>query len=196
MKTQHFQSHHKPLALALAGTAAALAAPGAHAVVISNSQAQAVTAGSILQDIGGMTGVALENSDLKFGPDSVFGLQFTQSPVVAGSAIGAGSTFAIRVLLAEDPLKSAVTPTGPGIYGVYFNNGQGTQYGWVDVDISTPGAYYVTVRGWGYETEVGANIAAGAVSPLPEPTTPALMALGLFGMGAMRRRARLAARAH
>ena len=93
-------------------------------------------------------------------------------------------------------MKSAVTPTGPGIYGVYFNNGQGTQYGWVDVDISTPGAYYVTVRGWGYETEVGANIAAGAVSPLPEPTTPALMALGLFGMGAMRRRARLAARAH
>jgi hypothetical protein len=195
MKTQHVQSHHKPLALALAGTAAALAAPGAHAVVISNSQAQAVTAGSILQDIGGMTGVALENSDLKFGPDSVFGLQFTQSPVVAGSAIGAGSTFANRVLLAEDPLKSG-TPTGPGIYGVYFNNGQGAQYGWVDVDISKPAAYDVTVRGWGYETVAGANIAAGAVSPLPEPTTPALMALGLFGVGAMRRRARLAARAH
>ena len=195
MKTQRFQSHHKPLALALAGTAAALAAPGAHAVVISNSQAQAVTAGSTLEDIGGMTGVALENnSDPKFGIYTVYGLQFTQSPVVAGSAIGAGSTFADRVLLAEDPEKS--TPTGPGIYGVYFDNGQGAQYGWVDVDISQPAAYDVTVRGWGYETEVGANIAAGAVSPLPEPTTPALMALGLFGVGAMRRRARLAARAH
>jgi len=192
MKTQRFQSHHKPLALALAGTAAALAAPGAHAVVISNSQAQAVTADSTLEDIGGMTGVALENN--KFGPASVYGLQFTQSPVVAGSAIGAGSTFANRVLLAEEPEKSA--PTGPGIYGVFFDNGQGTQYGWVDVDISQPEAYDVTVRGWGYETVVGANIAAGAVSPLPEPTTPALMALGLFGVGAMRRRARLAARAH
>jgi len=195
MKTQHFQSHHKPLALALAGTAAALAAPGAHAVVISNSQAQAVTAGSTLQNIGSMTGVGLENnSDPKLGIYTVYGLKFTQSPVVAGSAIGAGSTFANRVLLAEDPLKS--TPTGPGIYGVYFDNGQGTQYGWVDVGISKPAAYDVTVRGWGYETVVGANIAAGAVSPLPEPTTPALMALGLFGVGAMRRRARRAAHAH
>jgi hypothetical protein len=58
--------------------------------------------------------------------------------------------------------------------GVSFAIDNQIHYGWIDllVDSDHP---YAEIYGWGYETEVGASILAGAV---PEPSTIHLITLG------------------
>lgn len=219
-------SHHKPLALALAGAAAALAAPGAQAVIISqtglhtlvpyNDYATLVSTPTLLQDIGGMTGVSLVNAGGPI-PQNEKGVtqaylvgfdvdeQITKTSVAAGTLINASSAFGANVVAIELQGPNLKAPgvniaglTDPGYFGVTFNNGDGARYGWIDVALAphvTGTPFEATLEGWGYE-DSGAGIQAGAVSPVPEPTTLTLMAMGLIGVGAMRRRASRDARAH
>ncbi|OYY65429.1 MAG: hypothetical protein B7Y51_02935 [Burkholderiales bacterium 28-67-8] len=218
-------SHHKPLALALAGAAAALAAPGAQAVIISqtglhtlvpyNNADTLVGAPIVLTDIGGMTGVGLVNGGgtppgdkgitqlylVAFDNDD----QITERSVAAGTLINASSVFNVMYVALEvqgPNLKGSglndLEATDPGYFGVTFDNGGGARYGWIDVALATHVTgtpFEATLEGWGYE-DSGAGIQAGAVSPVPEPTTLTLMAMGLIGVGAMRRRASRDARAH
>ncbi len=80
-----------------------------------------------------------------------------------------------------------------------FSSGQQTQYGWIDVSIldnpttmvaSSP--YIVTFNGYGYDN-TGAAVAAGAAaftSPVPEPSSLLMLASGLAGIAAYRRKGR------
>jgi hypothetical protein len=60
--------------------------------------------------------------------------------------------------------------------GMEFQMNDGMHYGWFDVEGSSSSPY-AEVHGWGYETEAGIPIIAGAV---PEPST-----IMLFSAGAM-----------
>ena len=80
-----------------------------------------------------------------------------------------------------------------------FSSGQQTQYGWIDVSIlDQPPAtvatseYSVTLNGYGYDN-TGAAVAAGAAaftSPVPEPSSLLMLASGLAGIAAYRRKGR------
>lgn len=80
-----------------------------------------------------------------------------------------------------------------------FSSGQQTQYGWIDVSIqdSMTGTaanvpYTVTLNGYGYDN-TGAAVAAGAAaltSPVPEPSSLLMLASGLAGIAAYRRKGR------
>ena len=82
-------------------------------------------------------------------------------------------------------------PEGQAAYlGVRFDLGQGFQYGWIGVIATNLGGGPPTNNialdafAWGYETEPGVPIAAGA----PEPGSLALLAFGAAGACARRRR--------
>jgi len=72
-------------------------------------------------------------------------------------------------------------PEGQATYlGVQFDPGMGLQYGWIGVERT---GLSVDAFAWGYETEVGVSIPAGA----PEPGTLAMLALGALGVIRRRR---------
>ncbi len=73
-----------------------------------------------------------------------------------------------------------------GFVALSFDSDAGTHYGWVELrNISMPDAKYwaYEILAWGYETEAGVGIAAGAV-----PAPGALALLGCVGVAARRRR--------
>jgi len=78
----------------------------------------------------------------------------------------------VRTLLPENE---------PTYLGVQFNPGDGTHYGWIGVERT---GQEVDAFAWGYETEVGVSIPAGAV---PEPGSLALLAFGALAAAGRRR---------
>lgn len=72
----------------------------------------------------------------------------------------------------------------PTYLGVKFDLGSGDRYGWIGVEFSSAD-YTLDAFAWGYETEVGVPIAAGA----PEPGTLAMLAVGAAALLGRRRRA-------
>ena len=106
------------------------------------------------------------------------------SPVVPGTLDG----FTIPALIwrgdAEAGFPQTNLPEGLETYlGVRFDLGAGQQYGWIG--IVRTGTQLDTFA-WGYETEAGVPIPAGA----PEPGTVALLAFGAVGAITRRRRPR------
>jgi len=89
-----------------------------------------------------------------------------------------------------DPFISTTTPgfegelpEGVATYlGVRFDLGGGDQYGWIGVERT---GLSLDAFAWGYETEAGVPIAAGA----PEPGTLALLAFGALAATRRQRRA-------
>jgi hypothetical protein len=76
-------------------------------------------------------------------------------------------------------------PEGVQTYvGVRFNDFDGTHYGWIAVERTSWYGLDLEVHAWGYETEAGVPVQAGAV---PEPGTLALLAFGALA-GTRRRR--------
>lgn len=73
-------------------------------------------------------------------------------------------------------------PEGTPTYlGVRFDLGSGFQYGWIGV---VRDAWVLDAFAWGYETDPGVSIPAGA----PEPGTLALLAMGAVAIAGRRRR--------
>lgn len=70
--------------------------------------------------------------------------------------------------------------------GVAFDIDGATHYGWIDLLVASlsPGA---VIYGWGYETEPGVSILAGA-GAVPEPATSALLVAGGILLALRRKR--------
>jgi len=76
-------------------------------------------------------------------------------------------------------------PVGQQTYiGFRFNPGDGYHYAWAKVVLDGPQDRVLDALAWGYETEPGVPVAAGA----PEPGTLAALAFGVLVAGGRRRR--------
>ena len=72
--------------------------------------------------------------------------------------------------------------------GIEFQMDDGMHYGWFDVEGSSSSPY-AEVYGWGYETDPGVSVLAGA-GVVPEPSTFSLLIGGLLTIGCTLRRAK------
>ena len=104
--------------------------------------------------------------------------------VAGGDAIPSGFTWLYYGYIEAGNPPASLLPEGVATYlGVRFDPGDGLHYGWIGV---TRTGLELDAFAWGYETDPGVPIAAGAV---PEPGTLALLAFGA-GAAATRRRRR------
>jgi hypothetical protein len=71
--------------------------------------------------------------------------------------------------------------------GVEFYIDGNVHYGWINLMVADAGPYG-EIYGWAYESESGVPIIAGDMGTIPEPSTLALLGLGLFGICARRLR--------
>jgi hypothetical protein len=86
----------------------------------------------------------------------------------------------------SDPNFSVVDFGATGFVAVSFTLDDGVHYGWIEVindSVAGSGWWRYDILAWGYETEAGVAIAAGAV---PAPGAAGLLALA--GLGVARRR--------
>jgi hypothetical protein len=108
------------------------------------------------------------------------GTYFLQ-PLAANAVIPSGAGWN-RTAYAYYTGYGYAMPAGvPAYLGVRFNLGQGNQYGWIGVIREGHG---LDAFAWGYETQPGVPIPAGAI---PEPGSLAMLALGATALLARRR---------
>jgi hypothetical protein len=86
-------------------------------------------------------------------------------------------------------------PNGTHYFGISFNNGGTTNYGWMQVTASGLGDYdsdqSFTVNSYAYDN-TGASIRVGATTAVPEASSLGLLALGAGGLLIRRRTSRKA----
>ncbi len=106
--------------------------------------------------------------------------------VAGGETIPGGFTWRRWARVDFGDPYGAATPEGEATYlGVRFDRGDGWHYGWIGV-VRTDTQF--DAFAWGYETEPGVPIAAGAATEIPVPAASELglfaMSLGLLAAGA------------
>ncbi|MCG8407711.1 MAG: PEP-CTERM sorting domain-containing protein [Phycisphaerales bacterium] len=114
------------------------------------------------------------------------GTYYLLDPLGAGQSIsGAGTSwFGFALIVAEYGPPYTLIPEGQNVYlGTRFDPGDGFHYGWIGVNRIATG---LQAFAWGYETDPGVPIAAGA----PEPGSLALLAFGAAGVAGTHRRRR------
>ncbi|MEJ0088526.1 MAG: PEP-CTERM sorting domain-containing protein [Limisphaerales bacterium] len=109
----------------------------------------------------------------------------TFAALAANSLISAGSTFFSSAQSAATPAWRAGTDA---YLGVRFVNSStlAVNYGWVHLTTTGTTGFPATIVGYAYEN-TGASILAGQVSPVPEPSTYALLGMMATGAFAVRR---------
>lgn len=115
------------------------------------------------------------------------------APFSVGELIPDGGSWNVYGFSAYEPYAAGLLPEGQPTYlGARFDLGAGTQYGWVGVVMTNlggelPANIELDAFAWGYETEAGVPIPAGA----PEPGSLALLAFGAAALAARRPRRRV-----
>lgn len=101
----------------------------------------------------------------------------TPIPTPTGPDVSGFSTLASLYYPDSEPgyPNSEFQEGEPGYLGVRFNLGSGLQYGWIGI-IRT--GTEVDAFAWGYETEPGVEILAGA--GIPEPASLSLLLIGVI----------------
>ncbi len=114
------------------------------------------------------------------------GFNYT-SALAAGTLIDAAATstgsFAQSMAYANNPNSQFDNVTDAYI-GLEFPIAGQSHFGWIRVSINNAAATFI-VHDWGYESDPGVGIAAGAT---PEPGTLGMLAAGAAGLACMRRR--------
>ncbi len=108
-------------------------------------------------------------------------------PFASGELIDSGGNWGLSAQVAEPYFGyPTLLPEGvPTYLGVSIQD-NGTHYGWIGVVMTQVNysTYELDAFAWGYETDVGVPIPAGA----PEPGSLALLALGAVGVASRRHR--------
>ena len=96
--------------------------------------------------------------------------------------LGTGGTMAFTAGFTSSQFLDA----GEGFVGFSFDAGQGTQYGWLAVQMTGQPHNAFTILDWAY-ADPGEAITAGEGRPVPEPGSLGLLATGALGLLLWRR---------
>jgi hypothetical protein len=122
-------------------------------------------------------------------------LDAATSPVGLLAARGAHGSTLFRGNWAP-PSPSFYARTVRGYLGFEFGPKGGEHVGWVAMSVVGGVDFSAHITGYAYDTVPGQTIKAGQTSPVSEPPTLSLLALGAAGLAMMRRRKRSAVSHH
>ncbi|MEZ7968467.1 MAG: PEP-CTERM sorting domain-containing protein [Rubritalea sp.] len=112
-------------------------------------------------------------------------------PLTLGASVSAGlgfDSFATATATIDFGLNLSVGETA--FFGLTFDLGGNTHYGWAQISNSAPNKY--VLHGFGYNDQADASsVTSDTVDAVPDPSSLALLALGATGL--MRRRRQKAA---
>jgi hypothetical protein len=120
-----------------------------------------------------------------FGP-SIYLTGATGSPGFVSTALTFGAEVDTQTFDSANPLTGIATDNTPKYFGLSFNPGSGTVYGWMQISFA-PTTNFVTLIDAAYNDVPGGAITAGQT--IPEPANAALLlGAGAAGMILLRRR--------